>query len=75
MALVVNNPNASQADTSWVGMVIGILVVGFLLLLFFFYGLPFLRGSMSGNNGSDINVSLPDKVDVNTNQPVQPAQP
>lgn len=75
MAVVLNNPNASQADTSWVGMVIGILVVGFLLLLFFFYGLPFLRNGMNSNNGSDINVTLPDTIDVNPGQPSQPAQP
>ncbi len=65
MATVVNNPSASQSDTSWVGTIIGVLVVGFLLILFFFYGLPLLRNAGSGGGGSQINVRLPDKVNVN----------
>jgi hypothetical protein len=76
MATVINTP-ASQADSnSWVGTIIGVLVVGFLLILFFAYGLPALRGAANGGsgNGRGVDVNVPDQVDLNVKQ-AQPSQP
>lgn len=73
MATIINTPSAGQGDNSWVGAVIGILVVGFLLVLFFVYGLPMLQGANSPKD-TQINIDLPEKVDLNPPQP-QPSQP
>lgn len=74
MATIVNTPSARETNDSWVGTVIGVLVVGFLLILFFAYGLPFLRGAANStpatqNNDGGINVNIPDRIDVNSQQP------
>lgn len=65
MATIVNTPSARETNDNWVGTVIGVLVVGFLLILFFAYGLPLLRGAMSGGAQNGINVNVPDRIDVN----------
>lgn len=79
MATVINNPPSGNAGNggSGMGMVIGIVIVILIVVLLVLFGLPALRGGSSapatdvpaGNSG-DINVNLPDKIDVN----VKPAQ-
>lgn len=68
MATIVNTPATRETSDSWIGTVIGILVVGFLLILFFAYGLPFLRSAMSNGGQSGVNINVPDKIDINTDK-------
>ncbi len=72
MATVINTPGTG-GDSSWIGAVIGILVVGFLLVLFFAYGLPMMRGANAPKD-AQINIDLPEKLDTSPTQP-QPSQP
>lgn len=73
MATIVNNPSSDNSG-SGMGFVLGILVLIVFVLVLFYYGLPALRGrtasstpeSASGGS-SEINVDVPDKVDVNVN--------
>lgn len=75
MATIVNTP-ATQADnSSWVGTIVAVLIVGIFLTLFFFYALPLIRSGMNNNSDttpSTINVNVPDKIDVNTDQNPNP---
>jgi LPXTG-motif cell wall-anchored protein len=63
MATVINNPSTSDSSSgvsTMIGMVLLLLVIVFVLM----YALPRLR---LGTTTPQINV--PDKVDVNINQP------
>jgi len=51
------------------GLIIAIVLLLVLAFLIFYYGLPMLRNA---GTGSQINV--PGKIDVNVNQPGQPAK-
>jgi hypothetical protein len=69
MTTIVNNP-APQADTGGNGFLIGtIILVGFVSLLFIFYGIPALRrmGPVQVNVPAT-SVVLPDKLNVNVSQ-------
>lgn len=64
MATIVNNP--SDADTSGTGVVVGIVIALLVLILFFVFGLPYLRNnqtpqapSTGSPNSTDINVTVP----------------
>ena len=69
MATTIINPapSTSSSDSSWVGILLGTLVLIVLVALFIIYALPFIRG-LSGNGTVQIN--LPKSVNVN----VQPAK-
>ncbi len=57
MATVINNPSS---EDSGVGVIIGVLVAIILVVLFFVYGLPALRGPAPADNGGiNVNVDLP----------------
>jgi hypothetical protein len=59
MATVINNPSGNSED-SGVGMIIGVLVAIVLIVLFFVYGLPALRGNPApAQNGLNVDVNLP----------------
>lgn len=47
MPIIVNNPNGSDSGS---GYVVGIIVAIVLLVLFFIFGLPALRGNMQNTN-------------------------
>ena len=64
MATIVNNPPSSESNGG-MGMVIGFILLLVLLALFFIYGFPMIRQS----TGPQVNI--PDRVDVNVNQPNQ----
>jgi hypothetical protein len=67
MATIINNPDSGAGnDSGGMGMIIGAIVLVLILVLFFIYGLPALRGN-NGSTGNQINV--PDKVDVNVETP------
>lgn len=65
MATIINNPPASNDSGGPLGMIIVIVVLVVLGFLAYVYGLPALQNMQSG--GTQINV--PDKVDININQP------
>lgn len=64
MATIVNNPPATQQESSGNGFLLGVVLLIIFAVLFFIYGLPMLTNSFSGPQ-----VQVPDKVDVNVNTP------
>jgi hypothetical protein len=62
MATVINNPGGSNQD-SGAGVIIGVIVAIILIILFFVYGLPALRGGTAPSNTLDVNVDLPEGGD------------
>lgn len=68
MATIINNPDSGGDNSSGgMGMVIGAIVLVLILILFFVYGLPALRGNSGSDNGTQVNV--PDQIDVNVDTP------
>lgn len=61
MATVINNP--SGGDDSSVGVIVGIVAIVLLVILFFVYALPAIRGTNASapaqTSGAQINVTLP----------------
>jgi len=57
MTTVINSPGSSESGG--VGMIIGVLVSIIVIVLFFMYGLPALRGNQT-NESVDVNVQLPE---------------
>lgn len=55
MTTVINNPGESNGSGS--GLVIGIIIAIVLVILFFRYGLPAMRGN--NTRDTNINVTLP----------------
>jgi hypothetical protein len=67
MATVINNPN-DTADSSGLGVIVGVIIALALIILAVFYFVPAIRGAGdagggAGAGGTQINV--PDSVDVN----------
>jgi hypothetical protein len=56
-----------RSDSSGMSFLIGIVLILLMAFLIFYYGLPALRST-----GTTVNV--PKSIDVNVNQPAQPAQ-
>ncbi len=50
------------------GFFMGIIILILFVLFIMYYGLPMMRGSTSGGQ---INIPIPDKIDVNVNQPAK----
>jgi hypothetical protein len=65
MATVVNNPQPA-ASNNGMGFLLGVILIIVFAVLFFFYGLPYLRTAFQGAPGSQLNV--PSQVDVNVKQ-------
>ncbi len=68
MTTIVNNPPSSDNSGGALGMIFGIIVILVLVYLGYVYGLPAVR-QMQQSGGVQINV--PDKIDVNVNQPTK----
>lgn len=66
MATVVNNPPANTDRGGGNGFLLGIILLIVFVILFIYYGLPLLSNA-GGAAGTQVNI--PDKVDVNVNQP------
>ena len=69
MATTIINPspNNESSSSNGIAFLIGIIILVVLGLLFFVYGLPYLRG-FSGTDGVQINVPVPEKIDVKVQQ-------
>lgn len=65
MATIVNNPAPSGENNGGMGFIVGALILLLIVFLFFYYGLPAMRGAVTPGS-SQINV--PGKVDVNINK-------
>ncbi len=61
MTTIINPGNNS--DSSGAGLIIGVVVALVLVVLFFVYGLPAIRGNQ--NKDVNINVEIPNPVDTN----------
>jgi len=69
MATIVNTPAQGNTDSgSGMGMVVGAILLIVFLFVFFVYGLPVIRSSM-GRGTTTPQVNVPEKIDVNVNQP------
>lgn len=70
MVDIINTPARSESGG------VGVLLVGIVFvifaLLFIFYGLPAMRGTMQSsttNSGDNGSIEIPDEIDINVNQP------
>lgn len=66
MATIVNNPGTTE-NNSGMNMIIGLLILAVMIFLFFIYGLPLIRQA-SSMQAPQVNVPVPNKVDVNLHQ-------
>lgn len=71
MAVITDAPSTHHVhevhdSNSSMGWVLGLVMVALLALALFYYGLPALRNA--GNSGGT-NINVPDKIDVNYNNP------
>jgi len=69
MATTIINPAPGVSNTSndsWVGLLLGGIVITVFVILFVVYAVPMIRG-LSGN-GKGIQVNLPKSVNVNVQQ-------
>ncbi len=64
MATIINNPG--EGNGSSMGTIVGLIILALVVIVFFVYGLPALRGNGSGT--SNTTVEVPDKVQVDVNQ-------
>jgi len=65
MATVVNNPRTTDSGGG-MGFLLGVILLILFAMFLMFYGLPYL-GNMVSNQAPQVTV--PDKIDVNVNQP------
>ena len=75
MATIVNTPAAAHEDTgSSMSLIIGVLIVLSLIALFFFVGLPAIRSVAAPAVQAPPQISVPDKINVDVNNPGAPAK-
>lgn len=70
MTTIVNNPPAAATSSdnggNPMGMILGFVALLVLALVFFAYVLPMLQNA---RNSSTPQINVPDKIDINVNQP------
>jgi F0F1-type ATP synthase assembly protein I len=68
MATTIINPApaTNSSNDSWIGFLLGAIVLVVFAVIFFVYAVPFIRG-LSGSGGG-IQVTLPKSVNVNVQQ-------
>lgn len=60
MTTIINTPPSVDSADSGLGLVLGIIVAIMILVLFFIYGLPYIRDNSTPKNDSiNVNVQLP----------------
>lgn len=69
MATTIINPspNNESSKSNGIAFLIGIVVLVLFAILFFVYGLPYLRG-LSGGGRINVNIPVPNKIDVKVEQ-------
>jgi hypothetical protein len=65
MATVVNNPSSTDNGNSFL---IGVLLLIAFVVLLLLFGLPWLS-SMTAGIGNGVQVTVPERIDVNVQQP------
>jgi hypothetical protein len=60
VSTIINQPPQEGNSGNGMGFLLGIIVLAVIIFLFFYYGLPAIRGTQ---------VNVPDQVDVNVNDP------
>lgn len=63
MTTIVNTPANTNDSNNIIGVIIGLFIIIVIGFLFFYYGLPLLSQATSPQ------ITVPDKIDVNINQP------
>lgn len=61
--VIVNNPGPTKESGSGMGFLLGVLLLIIFLILLFYYGVPYLRRTVSGPQ-----ITVPEQIDVNINQ-------
>ncbi|MDO8658794.1 MAG: hypothetical protein Q7K55_08685 [Candidatus Levybacteria bacterium] len=65
MATTIVNPTpTNNSSNNGLGFLLGIFLLVILGVLFFVYGLPYIRSQMGGG----VQISVPKNIDVNLNQ-------
>ena len=62
MATIVNTPSSGTSEGNNSGFLLGVILLAVLLFMFFYFGLPLLRGGWA-SGGAQVNV--PGHVNVN----------
>lgn len=63
MTTIINTPAPAVESDRGMGVIIGLIVLGFVVFIFFLYGLPAIRRIGTPQ------INLPSKIDVNIVQP------
>lgn len=71
MTTVVNNPGNGSDSGSGMTMIVGIILLVAVVFLFLYFGLPLLRNAAGGGTTGGVQINLPDKIDVNVQNPTQ----
>lgn len=66
MATTIINPasSANTSNDSWMGFLLGAIVLFVFVVLFFVYALPYIKGL----SGGGISVNVPKNIDVKVQQ-------
>lgn len=64
MTTIVNTPRPAEDSSRIMGMMVFLVILFLGAYMFFVYGMPAVRGMMSGPT----QIIVPDKVDINVNQ-------
>ena len=67
MAEIIHEHVADRRSGNGMGFLLGVLLLIVVVVLLIYYGLPLIR-----NAAPTYQVNVPDKVDVQVNQPQQP---
>ncbi len=60
MTTIINTPPAVESSDSGAGIILGVIIALIVVVLFFVYGLPAIRGSTTPTSANlDVNVTLP----------------
>lgn len=58
MTTIINTPPTKESSDSGLGVILGIIVALIIVALFFFYGLPAIRGSSAAPEADSVNVNV-----------------
>jgi hypothetical protein len=64
---IINNPDTGHDSGGGAGIFLGVILAIILIALFFIYALPALLDR--GGGGTDTNINVPERVEVDVNNP------